>query len=160
VWHNDVMTPQEIEQTIREYIDQIIHMSLATCADNAPWVCEVHFAVDDELNIYFRSLNDTRHCQEIAQNPNVAGNIVTQHFKNQRVRGVYYEGIAELLTDITEDHPGVRATAKRYGEKSAIQAVRPDNNQSHYYKITVKNWYLFDSYGTEAGKHQLPWKQA
>ena len=153
------MEPKQIETTIKEYIDQIVHMSLSTCVDNQPWVCEVHFAVDDELNIYFRSIKSSRHAQEIAQNPNVAGNIVTQHFKNQRVRGVYYEGTAELMTDVTEDHPGVEATAKRYGRESAIQAVKPEDNESHYFKITVKNWYVFDSYGpAPVGKYQLPWK--
>lgn len=153
------MEPQQIEQTIREYIDQIVHMSLATSANNQPWVCEVHFAVDNELNIYFRSIKSARHSQEIFSNPHVAGNIVTQHFKNQRVRGVYFEGRAELLADFDETHPGVLATAKRFGEKSAIQAVKPEDNESHYFKITVKNWYLFDSYGpAPVGKHQLPWK--
>jgi uncharacterized protein YhbP (UPF0306 family) len=152
------MTEKEIETTIREYIDQIVHMSLATCVDNKPWVCEVHFAVDDNLNIYFRSIRSSRHAQEIAQNSTVAGNIVTQHFKNQRVRGVYYEGTAELLTDLTEDHPAVRATAQRYGRDSAIQALKPGDNESHYFKISVKNWYLFDSYGpAPVDKYQLPW---
>lgn len=155
------MEKAEIERIIREYIDQVVHMSLATCADNKPWVCEVHFAVDDELNIYFRSRPDSRHCQEIATNPNVAGNIVTQHFKNQKPRGVYFEGTAEALPNITEDHPGVRATAERFGEKTALQAIAPqDDKAKRYYKITVNNWYLFDTYGpTPPGKYQLPWKQ-
>lgn len=152
------MEPQQIEQIIREYIDQVVHMSLATSKDNKPWVCEVHFAVDGELNIYFRSVTSSRHGQEILENPNVAGNIITQHFKNQRIRGVYYEGTAEVLKDITEDHPGVIATAKRYGKESAIQAVRPEDDKPHYFKITVKNWYVFDSYGpAPVGKYQLLW---
>jgi len=155
------MENAEIERIIREYIDQVVHMSLGTCVDNKPWVCEVHFAVDDELNIYFRSVKNSRHGQEILQNPNVAGNIITQHFKNQKIRGVYYEGTAESLPHITEDHPGVQATAKRFGAKSAIQAVKPEDDKPHYFKITVKNWYLFDTYGpAPVGKYQLPWKQA
>lgn len=153
------MNEQQIEQTIREYIEQIVHMSLATSIDNKPWVCEVHFACDDELNVYFRSTTDRRHCQEIAQNPFVAGNIVTQHFKNQKVRGVYFEGSAELLGDIDENHPAYKATAARYGKASTIQAVSADNAAPRYYKISVANWYLFDSYGpAPVQKYQLPWK--
>ena len=30
----------DIENIIREYIDKSLHMSLATCVDNKPWVCE------------------------------------------------------------------------------------------------------------------------
>ncbi len=40
-----------LEQIIREYIPQIVHMSLATTADSKPWVCEVHFAYDDAPNV-------------------------------------------------------------------------------------------------------------
>ena len=153
------MKPEQIEQTIRDYIPQIVHMSLATCVDNKPWVCDVHFAYDDDLNIYFRSTADRRHCQEIAQNPSVAGNIVTQHHKNQKVRGVYFEGVAEHLEDVGEDSPAVAATAVRYGKDSAIQALSQDSGKPCYYKITVKNWYLFDAYdSTPPQKYQLPWK--
>ncbi len=42
----------DIEKTIRNYLPQIVHMSLATHTDGKPWVCEVHFATDNELNIY------------------------------------------------------------------------------------------------------------
>ena len=155
------MDAKQIEQTIREYIPQIVHMSLATCVDNKPWVCEVHFAYDDELNIYFRSTTDRRHCQEIEQNSNVAGNIVTQHFKNQKVRGVYFEGTAEALGEVDENHPAYKATEARYGKASTIQAVSKDAGGPRYYKITVQNWYLFDAYTSDPPqKYQLPWKQS
>ena len=70
------MEPQQIEQTIREYIDQIVHMSLATSANNQPWVCEVHFAVDDELNIYFRSIKSAA----ITAHRLICTSIVSLHF--------------------------------------------------------------------------------
>jgi uncharacterized protein YhbP (UPF0306 family) len=154
------MTAEQIEQTIREYIPQIVHMSLATCANDQPWVCEVHFAYDDDLNLYFRSTPERRHSQEIQQNPKVAGNIVTQHHKNQKVRGVYFEGTAERLENVDQNHPGVVATAERYGKESVIQALSKVGGPS-YYKITVKNWYLFDAYASDQPqKYQLPWSQA
>ncbi len=45
----------DVEKVIREYLPKVIHMSLATCVDNRPWVCEVHFVYDDDLNLYWRS---------------------------------------------------------------------------------------------------------
>jgi uncharacterized protein YhbP (UPF0306 family) len=136
-------------------------MSLATSRDNKPWVCEVHFAYDDELNLYFRSMSDSRHCQEIEQNPNVAGNIVTQHFKNQKPRGTYFEGTAEMLSDVDENHPAYKATEVRYGKAPVLQAAPGDATGLRYYKITVANWYLFDAYtANPPQKYQLPWKQA
>ena len=47
------MDNDEIEKIIREYITKIPHMSLAAVSDNKPWVCEVHFAYDNDLNLYF-----------------------------------------------------------------------------------------------------------
>jgi uncharacterized protein YhbP (UPF0306 family) len=87
----------DVEKIIRENIDKTVHMSLATVKDNKPWVCEVHFAYDENLNLYFRSLTSRRHSQEIAQNPNVAGNIVRQHNLGEYPTGVYFEGTAKLL---------------------------------------------------------------
>ena len=155
------MNNEQLEQLIREYISQIFHMSLATSEDNRPWVCEVHFSYDDELNLYFRSTTDRRPCQEIAKNPFVAGNIVTQHFKNQKVRGVYFEGTAERLESVGEGDIAYKSVFDRYG-KATIQAVSKENEVTlSYYKITVANWYLFDAYdSTPPQKYQLPWKPA
>lgn len=152
------MNNQEIEYTIREYIEQVLHMSLATTVNNKPWVCEVHFSYDDELNLYFRSTSDRRHCEELVANPNVAGNIVTQHFKNQAVRGVYFEGQAEELGEVDESHPAYKAVEKRYGKASVIQAISKDSAGPRYYKIAVTDWYLFDSYTSNPSqKYHLPW---
>src|SRR6478672_10503126 len=91
------MNDTDIERLVRENIDKSIHMSLATVRDNIPWVCEVHFAYDDDLNLYWRSLKDRRHSLEIADNPNVAGNIVDKFAVGEPPVGVYFEGAAELL---------------------------------------------------------------
>jgi hypothetical protein len=40
----------DTEKVIREYIQQVIHMSLSTSKDNKPRVFELHFAFDDSLN--------------------------------------------------------------------------------------------------------------
>lgn len=151
------MNEQQIEQIIREYIPQIIHLSLATVSDNKPWVCEVHFSYDEELNLYFVSSSKTRHAQEIIKNPNVAGNIVTQHHKNQKVRCVDFEGTAEMLSGAEAEQSAYRAYTARNGESEGLlNEIRKDGD-THFFKISVKDFYLFDSYGDVRGKHHLPW---
>ena len=147
----------DIEKTIREYLPQVVHMSLATCVDSQPWVCEVHFAYDDNLNLYFRSSPARRHSQEIAKNPHVAGNIVTQHFLNQTVRGVYFEGTAKQLPACDEQLTAFKALSKRlgFGKKIIEEAKNPEGPQ--FYKIVVDTFYVFDAYNTPAKKHELPW---
>ncbi len=151
------MKPEMIETTIREYIPQIIHMSLATVKDNKPWVCEVHFSYDDGLNLYFVSSQETRHAQELIANPYVAGNIVTQHHKNQKVRCVDFEGTASMLEGTEAESTAYKAYVERYGaSEGLLNEIRKDGN-TRFFKITVDTFYLFDSYGDERGKHTLPW---
>lgn len=151
------MKSDVIESTIREYIPQIIHMSLATVKDNKPWVCEVHFSYDDKLNLYFVSSQETRHAQELIANPHVAGNIVTQHHKNQKVRCVDFEGTATMLEGEEAEATAYKAYVDRYGESEGLlNEIRKDGN-TRFFKIAVETYYLFDSYGDERGKHTLPW---
>lgn len=155
------MTSDEVEQVIREYIDKTVHMSLATVDGDAPWVCEVHFAYDDSLNLYFRSLTSRRHSQEIAKNPRVAGNIIDNYPLGANVVGVYFEGSAELLK------PGSEAfqvageclkTRMELTEAIVDETKRPDGHQ--FYKISVKNWYVFGRFGQPSGKkYKLEWNK-
>jgi uncharacterized protein YhbP (UPF0306 family) len=149
-----------VEATIREYLPQVIHMSLATCSGDKPWVCEVHFVYDDDLNLYFRSTPARRHSQEIAANPNIAGNIVTQHHLGQPVRGVYFEGTANKLTNVDEEHIAYKLVAKRFGLGPEILEDAGTDTGHGFYQITVSDYYLFDGYKAKpATKHHLPWKR-
>lgn len=151
------MNNEQIEHTIREYIPQIIHMSIASVRDNKPWVCEVHFSYDDDLNLYFASSTETRHAQELTANPAIAGNIVTQHHKNQKVRCVDFEGTATPLSSDEAEQTAYKAYVARYGESEGLlNEIRKDGNV-RFFKISVENYYLFDSYEDGRGKHTLSW---
>lgn len=148
----------DIEKVIRDYLPQVVHMSLGTCVDSKPWVCEVHFAYDDYLNLYFRSLTSRRHSQEIAVNPNVAGNIVVQHSVGQYPLGVYFEGIAKLLDAGDEQNTAFEHLKERLDMDDSIleDAERDDGHK--FYKITVKHWYVFGKLDGEKGqKYTLEW---
>lgn len=150
----------DIEKTIHSYLPQIIHMSLATNNNGQPWICEVHFAVDDELNIYFSSSMESRHCQEIIRNPRVAGNMVTQHFLGQKTRCVSFEGHAEQLDDIDETHPGFVAYTTRFEKGPQFVQVARSQGVARLYKITVTDFYVADGYESDPPqKFHLPWRK-
>lgn len=152
------MSLVDIEKTIREYLPNVVHMSLSTTMDGKPWVCEVHFAYDQDLNLYFRSKRDRRHSREIAQNPYVAGNIVTQHMIGQKVRGVYFEGRAVLLEDIDEQHPAFVCLCERFNRGNDILEESKTEDGHKFYKILVDTFYVFDSRESTPGeKYELPW---
>lgn len=146
------------EQTIRDYLPSIFHLSLATSKDNRPWVCEVHFAYDEDLNLYFSSLPSSRHSQEILLNPYVAGNIVKQHQLNEGVLGVYFEGQAELLQPGETQQKAFERLMARLKPTADMpeQTKRPADHQ--IYKIKVSTYYVFGKLGdAPAQKYSLAW---
>lgn len=149
---------ESVEKIIREYLPEVIHMSLATSENNKPWICEVHYVFDDELNIYFRSTTARRHSKEIEINPNVAGNIVIQHQIGDKVRGVYFEGIAEKLENVTEDHVAYKLYCERFQTDSKIIDEAKLDDGHKFYKISIKTFYLFDSKESKPSqKYELKW---
>ena len=149
----------DIEQIIRDYLPNIIHMSLSTSKDNKPWATEVHFAYDDDLNLYFRSLLSRRHSQEIASNPQVAGSIIVQHQLGEYPHGVYFEGVAQRLEAGDDQNKAFELLHTRVNasEDATEEATRPDGHQ--FYKISVEIYYVFGKCGNETGKkYALAWK--
>lgn len=147
-----------VEKVIREYLPGVIHMSLATSRDNKPWVCEVHYVFDDDLNLYFRSTVERRHSKEIADNPYVAGNIVEQHSVDQKPRGVYFEGKAELLADVDENHVAYKLYCERFDTDEEILEDAKSDGGHKFYKISVDKFYLFDSReSSPSQKYELDW---
>lgn len=140
-----------IESIIRDNIDRIYHLSLGTSQNNQPWVSEVHFAYDDDLNLYYRSLPSRRHSEDIAINPNVAGNIVRQHDLNDSVLGLYFEGTAERLDPNNLDEAFKALNQRlRVGEGEVKEANDPNGHQ--FYKITVSDWYVFGNFDNTSSR--------
>jgi uncharacterized protein YhbP (UPF0306 family) len=149
----------DTEQAIRAYLPEVIHMSLATVVNDKPWVCEVHYVFDNDLNLYFRSTPTRRHSEEIKVNPSVAGNIIKQHEVGQKPRGVYFEGTAEMLSDVDENHPAYTLYCQRFNtDKTILEEARTENGHK-FYKITVRKFYLFDAIDSSPSrKYELSWK--
>jgi uncharacterized protein YhbP (UPF0306 family) len=148
----------DVEKIVREYIDKSIHMSLGTSKDNKPWVCEVHFVYDEQLNLYFRSLKSRRHSQEIALNPNVAGNIVAQHSVDEYPHAIYFEGIASIVTGEQERQKLFPLFQARLGANEGVLEEAKSEDGHQFYKVTVSNWYAFGKFGQSSGqKYELSW---
>lgn len=148
----------DIEKLIREYLSEVFHLSLATCIDNKPWICEVHYVYDDDLNFYFLSKPSRRHSKEIAANPNVAGNIIKQHGQTEKPRGVYFEGKAQLMTDINQDSVAYKLYCERFAiREQMLQEVMTEPEGHKFYKIIPENFVLFDTVNFPENSRQ-EWK--
>jgi len=146
----------DIEKIVREYIDKSIHLSLGTSVDNKPWVCEVHFAYDENLNLYFISSQNSRHCVELTANPNVSGNIVKQHDLTESPNGIYFEGTATMI-DVPTDSQ-LDLYSERLGRNRVGLVERVNDGEHKMYMIAVNNWYAFGKFdGEKNAKYELAW---
>ena len=120
----------------------------------------LHFAYDNELNLYFRTKIDTRHSLEVKENPYVAGNIVTQHGNKDKPRGVYFEGTCKIV----EDDPELTAAVDSYSERFDIEreslSDKIKDEVHRLYKITVNKFYVFDAReSSPSQKYELEWNK-
>jgi uncharacterized protein YhbP (UPF0306 family) len=72
-------------------------MSLATSSKNKPWAATVFFAYDKNCNILFYSREDTKHCRDIAKNPNVALTFNQWNGKPNSIKGLQIAGRASKI---------------------------------------------------------------
>lgn len=152
--HNTV----DVEQVVRNHITASPHLSLATVKENKPWVCEVHFAYDEDLSLYFVSQQDTRHCQEIALNPYVAGNIIKQHPLTEAPNGIYFEGRAERIK-ASADKINLYCNAFKRDATQLTEQLKGSGDLSMY-RIKVTKWAVFGNFdGKEHAKHTLEWAE-
>ena len=153
------MNHNDLEKIVRGLITKTPHMSLATVNGDKPWVCEVHFCYDDDLNLYFVSKETTRHCQEIANNPNVAGNIVKQHPLTEAPNGLYFEGMAKEIATTDEEIEQYCTALGR--DQSQLKQQLTEPNGRRMYKITVQKWAIFGNIdGNGHAKHELTWSKS
>ena len=150
----------DVEKVVRENIDRTVHLSLATSVNNIPWICELHFAHDEDLNLYFISLEDRRHSREIAKNSKVAGSIIDNYAVDAEAPlGIYFEGDAKLVSDSQNVRKAAELLNSRIGldEEYVINEAKSRNGHK-VYMVSVKNWAIFGKFDEDRGtKHELEW---
>lgn len=72
-------------------------LTIATCDKNSPWVANVFYYSDENLNLYFLSGNKSLHSQHIEKNDKVAISIYDHDSKWGEVKGVQMKGKVEEL---------------------------------------------------------------
>lgn len=132
----------KIETLIRQYLAKVQVMQLATVKDGQPWCCNVHYAFDDELNLYWVSTPARRHSQEIASNAKVAAAIMLK--PDNPVIGVQIEGVAIQLADRAELEKAVRVYDDRYHHDPEFFDDYVAGKREHkVYRLTPRSIVLF-----------------
>lgn len=67
-----MLTKQEAKTDALKFLNENTTAVLATSADNIPRAATIYYLVDQDFNFYFLTKDNTGHCQNIRNNPNVA----------------------------------------------------------------------------------------
>ena len=103
-----------VTQLIDGLLDQSALLQIATSAAGAPWICTVCFARDESYNLYWFSRHSTRHSQEIALNPQVAGTVAPPFAIGDKSRGLQLFGVAGEVREEPDLSTGLAAMQRRY----------------------------------------------
>ena len=105
----------ELKQQVLSYLETHNTMTLGTCSGDVPWAATVFYASDD-LRLYFFSVPDSRHCQNLAANPRVAVTVQEDYHDWQKIKGIQLEGTAVLVDSIIEKAKAMAVYARKYPE--------------------------------------------
>ena len=105
----------ELKQQVLNYLETHNTMTLGTCSGDAPWAATVFYASDD-LHLYFFSVPDSRHCQNLAANPRVAVTVQEDYHDWRRIKGIQLEGTAILVDSMIEKAKAMAIYARKYPE--------------------------------------------
>lgn len=144
---------QGIATLIKKYLGQGRVMQIATVDGGNPWICTVYFVADDDQNLYWLSLPDRRHSQEIARHSRVAIAIPVK--VEQPVIGLQAEGTASVVTDTRRIADVMRLYAGRYNSgKDFLDNFIAGKNQHVLYQFTPESISLFDEVTFGDGKRR------
>lgn len=136
----------DIEVLIGGYLKEAKMMHLATEANAKPWVCNVWFAADDELNIYWFSAINRRHSEEVAKNPHVAGAMCLPQTPDDPPRGLQFEGTAEVLRSEADVEKAKSVYSGRIFPQEKIDELMAHPDRPHkFYRIKPALFVLFDA---------------
>jgi uncharacterized protein YhbP (UPF0306 family) len=137
----------QAEELIKQYLEQVKVMQLATSINGQPWVCTVSYYSDKDLNFYWISTIEREHSQAIAQNPKVAAAIVVHEGtpEERYIIGISLEGEAELLGEQIPVDIGKSYIEKTGREPSLLSDIALGKKPDKFYRLKPSKIVLFDT---------------
>tara|TARA_R110001583_G_scaffold29807_4_gene103828 strand:- start:7649 stop:8176 length:528 start_codon:yes stop_codon:yes gene_type:complete len=109
-----------------------------------PWAAQLFFVSDENLNLYFVSSPESRHCQDLLRNPHVAATISGDTSDWLSVKGLQIRGRAKPLPKSQY----ARVLALYLGKSPQLQALyqRPanPNEEKIRQRLMDANFYRID----------------
>jgi uncharacterized protein YhbP (UPF0306 family) len=132
---------------VKQYVNQIKVMQLATCKDGQPYAVNIHFYADEDLNIYWISLTSRRHSIEIEENSKVCAALKVHENTEEEnwVVGISVEGRAELLGQEVPEGAAQGFISKLNKDENLARDIASGENKHRWYVLRPSKIALFDN---------------
>lgn len=109
-------------------------------------MCNVWFAADEDLNIYWFSAVNRRHSEELLTDNRVAGTICLPQTPEDPPRGVQFEGTAEMLTDDADVKKAMSHYVGRiFSQEKVDEFIDHPGKPHRFYRVKPSLYVLFDA---------------
>lgn len=125
----------DIRERIKEVLAKTHLMSLGVVDAQGPWVADVVFIYDDDMNIYWMSDPEARHSKAILKNNRVAGSITHSTQSKEPNFGIQFEGVAEQLEGV-QFQLLIKHLAKRKHPQPDLSQAAKILDGDMWYKVT------------------------
>jgi uncharacterized protein len=126
--------PLSLKQQVIDYLQSHNTMTLATCSGEVPWAATVFYASDD-LRLYFFSVPDSRHCQNLAVNARIAVTVQEDYKDWRTIKGIQLEGEVALVDGLASKAKAIAIYARKY---PAVIKLFTDPTSGVYHKAFLK----------------------
>lgn len=135
-----------LKDLVIEYMQKQKLMQLATVSNNKPWICNVWYGFDEDMNIYFFSATNRRHSIEIQDNSFVAGAMAYPQSPSDPAVGLQFEGTVSVLVDQNEiDFARSHYEGRIFQSEIVDEYINHTDKPHAFYKIVVDKYVLFDT---------------
>jgi uncharacterized protein YhbP (UPF0306 family) len=146
------MDNQELKQIVKQFLSERRVMVLATSDSEFPWICNVYYVVDEELNFYFLSYSHTIHVKQMLENDKVAVTVAdSDQIPENDKRAVQVGGKIERVSDVEKIKWFIDNWTKT-PEKYPADELAVDEKRA-VYRVTPKKFKYFDTKMFPDGEH-------
>lgn len=143
------MEVNKLKKYILEYLSKNRVLTLATSKDDVPWAAAVMFAYDNDFNIYFISVPDSRKTKNLMTNPIVSVAVNEYIHKVGYTIGLQIEGKAIMLNK-ERDKRELEIFRKRFDWADDFL-----HDHELYKIVPEKIYYLDDEKFGQGGREEL-----
>lgn len=120
---------------VKEALDRTEFMAISTIGEDGSWTNPVEYYYSEKLDLYFVSLMDAKHVQNILKDNRISVAIFkTERFSDGEVLGLQLKGTTKHLTEQSEVDEAIR-----------VRGGKKPSGEWNLFKITPTELWCFDS---------------